>query len=231
MLRLWHALTYIGDGAVLVPCSVLLFAWLIAAPASRRTGWLWLAAVLMVGGGVALSKLVYMIYGWHPAGWNFIGLSGHAALSLLFWPSLGALLTARQGTGLRIAGVALGGCMALAIAASSWVVRDHSAPEVILGVLWGALVAVIFLALTWRRQAIEAPIIRTWVIAGMLLVVVAAFGHEFPSRRVLGWVASQANGHAAIHTRGELGPQARLSKKAVYRRDAGPSAASSHTSP
>ncbi|HEX5488774.1 MAG TPA: hypothetical protein VFX04_06485 [Rhodanobacteraceae bacterium] len=231
MLRVWHALTYIGDGAVLVPCSVLLFAWLIAAPATRRTGWFWLAAVLGVGGGVALSKLVYMVYGWHPAGLNFIGLSGHAALSLLFWPSLGALATARGRTGLRIAGVALGAVMALAVAASSWVVRDHSAPEIVLGALWGALVATIFLALTWRRHATEAPILRAWVIAGMLLVVVAAFGHEFPSRRVLGWIASQANGHTAIHTRSDLGPQARLSKKAVDRAEAGSHAASPPTPP
>jgi hypothetical protein len=210
MLRVWHALTYIGDGAVLVPCAVLLFAWLIAAPATRRTGWLWLAALLLVGGGVALSKLLYMIYGWHPAGWNFIGLSGHAALSLLFWPSVSALVTARWRTGWRIASVALGMCLGLAIAASSWVLRDHSAPEVVLGALWGGLVAAIFLALTWRHQATEAPIIRTWLIAGMLLVVVVAFGHEFPSRRVLGWIALQANGHTAIHTRSDLGPRAQL---------------------
>lgn len=57
MLRVWHALTYIGDGAVLMPCAVLFFAWLISAPFTRRTGWCWLVAVLLVGGGVALSKI------------------------------------------------------------------------------------------------------------------------------------------------------------------------------
>ena len=212
MLHVWHALTYVGDGAVLVPCALLLFAWLIAVPATRRTGWLWLVAVLLAGGGVALSKLLYMISGRHPAGWNFTGLSGHAALSFLFWPSAAALVTGHHRTKLRAVMVALGVCLALAISGSSWVMRDHSLVELVLGALWGALVATVFLMLTWRHVA-EAPVLRTWMIASMLLVVIVAYKHEFPSTRVLGWIALQANGHAAIHTRCDLGPQASLSKE------------------
>lgn len=219
MLRVWHALTYLGDGAVLLPCALLLFAWLVAAPATRRTGWLWLAALLLVSGGVALSKLLYMVSGWHPAGLNFIGLSGHAALSLLFWPSAAALLTGRKQTGLRVAVVVLGACLALAISASSWVLRDHSPSEVTLGALWGALVAMVFLRLTWRH-ATEPPMVRKWMIASVFLLVIVAYKHEFPSRRVFAWIASQTSGHAAIHTRSDLGPQARLLNKETDRRDA-----------
>ncbi|MGH8233902.1 MAG: phosphatase PAP2 family protein [Rhodanobacteraceae bacterium] len=212
MLRIWHALTYLGDGAVLLPCTLLLLVWLIAAPTSRRTGWLWLVALMVVGGGVALSKVLYMVSGWHPAGWDFIGLSGHAALSFLFWPSAGALVTERKRTGLRAAMVALGVCLALAISASSWVLRDHSLSEVALGGLWGALVATAFLTLTWQ-QLTGAPRLREWMIAGVLLIVFIAFGHEFPSTRVLRCIASQVSGRAGIHTRRDLGPQAQLSEK------------------
>ena len=220
-LHVWHALTYLGDGAVLLPCAALLFAWLIAAPAARCTAWCWLVAVLVVGGGVALSKVLYMVSGWHPAGWNFIGLSGHAALSFLFWPSAAALVTSRHRTGLRVVAVALGGCLALAISVSSWVLRDHSLAEVALGALWGALVAAALLMLTWRH-VVDAPVVRKWMIVSMLLLVIVAYKHEFPSTRVLSWIALQVSEHTAVHTRSDLGPHAQLSKKETAGRNARP---------
>ena len=212
MLRILHALLYLGDGAVLMPCAALLLAWLIATPATRRTGWWWLFAVLLVGSGVALTKVWYMATGWHPAGWNFIGLSGHAALSFLFWPSAAALAASCHRIALRVSAVALGAGLALAIAVSSWVLRDHSLVEIVLGALWGALGASVFLAITWRHVA-KAPLVRSWMIASLLLLAVVAFGHKFPSTGVLGRIASLVNGHAPIHTRSDLGPWAELSNR------------------
>lgn len=230
MLRVWHALIYLGDGAVLMPCTALLFAWLIAAPASRRTAWWWLLAVLLVAGGTALSKVLYMATGWHPAGWNFIGLSGHASLSFLFWPSAAALVIGRRRTVLRMVAVALGVGLAFAIATASWVLRDHSLVELVLGALWGALVAAAFLAITWRHVA-EAPSVRSWVVVSLMLLVAFAFGHKFPSARVLGWVALQVNGHTVIHTRSDLGPWAELSKTAAGTRHPGSPEPRAHTLP
>jgi hypothetical protein len=212
MLRVWHALIYLGDGAVLVPCAALLFAWWIAVPATRRTAWWWLAAVLLVGGGVALSKVLYMVSGWHPVGWNFIGLSGHAALSFLFWPMAAALVTRRKRTGLRAIVVVAGVSLALAIAAAGWVLGDHSLAEVVAGALWGALVAAVFLTVVWRHLA-KAPSVRTWMTVSMLLIAVVAYRHEFPSTRVLNWVALHLSERTTVHTRADLGPHAQLSRK------------------
>jgi hypothetical protein len=212
MLRVWHALIYLGDGAVLLPCTLLLFAWLIAIPATRRTAWWWLVAVLLVGGGAALSKVLYMVSGWHPASWNFIGLSGHAALSFLFWPAAAILVTGRDRIRLRVVALALGGCLALAISISSWMLRDHSLAEVALGALWGALVAAVFLTVVWRHLA-KAPSVRTWMTVSMLLIAVVAYRHEFPSTRVLNWVALHVSEHTTVHTRADLGPHAQLSRK------------------
>ena len=214
LLRILHALVYLGDGAVLIPCAALLFAWLIAAPATRRTAWWWLLAVLLMAGGVALSKTLYMVSGWHPAGWNFIGVSGHAAFSFLFFPSVAALVTSRSQTGLRAVAIALGVCLAFAISVSSWVLRDHSLAEVVLGALWGALIAAVFVTIIWRHVA-EAPKLRGWMVVSLLLLAIVAYKHEFPSTRVLSWVALQASGHTTIHTRTDLGPQAKLPMKAA----------------
>lgn len=228
MLRVWHALIYLGDGAVLLPCAALLFVWLIAAPATRRSGWLWLAAVLLVSGGVASSKVLYMVSGWQPAGWNFIGLSGHAALSFLFWPCAGALVIGPDRTGLRATTVVLGAGLALAISASSWVLRDHSLSEVVLGALWGTVVATVFLTLTWAHVT-KTPMARKGMIASMVLLVMIAFGHEFPSTRVLGWVALRVSEHTAIHTRTDLGTQAPLSKNGAAGRQTDSSPALTQT--
>ena len=89
---------YLGDGAVLPRCAMLLLAWLVAATDAQRIAWWWLAALLLVGGSAALSKVLYMVSGWHPAGWNFIGLSGHAAFSFLFFPSAAVLMTSGRRT-------------------------------------------------------------------------------------------------------------------------------------
>lgn len=207
MLRVWHGLVYLGDGAVLMPCAALLFVWLVATPASRRTGWWWLVAVLLVCGGVALSKLIYMVSGWHPTGWNFIGLSGHAALSFLFFPVAAALLTGGHGAWPRVVLVALGACLALAISFASWASGDHSLVEAVLGATWGALVASIFLAATWR-QVLETPLLRAWGAAGMLLLLLVTYRQEFPSTRVLGWVALQWSERTTIYTRSDLGAHA-----------------------
>lgn len=212
MLRIWHALIYLGDGAVLIPCAALLFVWLITVPATRRTGGWWLVAVLVVSGGVALSKMLYMVSGWHPAGWNFIGISGHAALSFLFWPAAAALVTGRNQHALRVVAVALGGCLALAISVSSWVLGAHSSAEILLGGLWGAIVAAAFLAVT-RGHVAQAPLLRKWAVVSLLLLMLVAYKHQFPSTRILSWIALQASEHTTIHTRSDLGPQAQLSRK------------------
>lgn len=227
-LRIWHALVYLGDGAVLLPCAVLLFAWLIVTPATRRAACWWLLAVLLVGGGAALSKVLYMVSGWRPAGWNFIGLSGHAALSFLFFPSAAALVTSRSHTGLRVVAVALGACLAFVISVSSWVLRDHSLAEVVLGALWGALIAAAFVTLIWRHVA-EVPAARKWMAVSLFLLTIIAYQHEFPSTRVLSWVALQASRHTTIHTRADLGPQAQLPMTAADRRHTDSSAAHTHT--
>ena len=224
MLCVWHALIYLGDGAVLIPCALLIFVWLIAASASRRTGWWWLVAALLVSGGVALSKVLYMVSGWHPAGWNFIGLSGHAGLSFLLYPAAGALAIRRNKPGLRVVAVALGGCLALAISTSSWLLRDHSLAEVALGSLWGAVVAAAFLTITWRHVT-QAPSPRRWMIVSVLMLVIVTFKHEFPSTRVLSRIALQMSDRVAIHTRTDLGPSAQLSTKEADGRHADPPAA------
>ncbi len=187
------------------PHALLIAAWLLMRPVTRRSGWIWLVVVLTDAGAVAASKVLYMGWGLHPPGLDFIGLSGHSALSFLIWPVVGTLAAGCARPGLRA-----GALLALAVAVSRLVLHAHTPSEAVLGGLWGALLAAIFLWLT--RWPVAVPAAGRWIALSLLLPRVAAYGQTFPSNPLLGWVALRLSGHTAIYTRRELEVPARTRK-------------------
>jgi len=201
--NVWWHLTAFGDSAVLLPCALLIAAWLLAVPALRRSGWLWIGMLLADAGVVAASKVLYMGWGLHPPGLDFIGLSGHSALSFLIWPVVGALAAARARPGWRALGIAAGALLALGVTVSRLVLHAHSPSEALLGGVWGALLAGSFLGLS--RWPLAVPAAGRWIALSLLLPLFVTYGQVFPSNRVLAWVALRLSGHAAIYTRRDLG--------------------------
>ncbi len=205
----WKILTALGDGALLLPCALMVLIWLLAMPTTRRTGWLWLLAVFADGGVVALTKVLYMGWRLYPPGLDFTGLSGDSAMSFLFWPMMGALMAGQRRPKLRVVTVALGGCLALGITISRVLLHYHSLSEAILGSFWGALLTAVFLTLTWRHPAV-APAIRVGMTVSVLLLAFVTYTHGFPSKRLLTWAALRASRHTIVYTRCNPEPQADL---------------------
>ena len=201
----WWRLSAFGDSTVLLPVAVLLAVWLCARPASRRAGGLWMAAVLADGGIVIASKVLYMGWGLHPPGLDFIGLSGHSAMAFLFWPVAGAF-AAVQSNLPRWSGVAAGAALAIGVAASRLALQVHSPSEVLLGSLWGALIATVYL---WRTQSLLAAPTQHrhgWLLLLALVPpLLLARPFSFPSNRILAYTAQQLSGHSVIFTRNDLG--------------------------
>lgn len=212
----WWYVTALGDSAVLLPCALLIALWLLVWRETRKTGWLWLLAVLVDAGGVALTKVLYMGWGLHPPGLDFIGLSGHSALSFLIWPVVGALAAARARPGWRALGIAAGALLALGVTVSRLVLHAHSPSEALLGGVCGALLAGTFLGLS--RWPLAVPAAGRWIALSLLLPLFVTYGQVFPSNRVLAWVALRLSGHAAIYTRRDLGRRAGTSLPQVLPR-------------
>jgi membrane-associated phospholipid phosphatase len=184
--------------------AALLAVWLFAQHASRRAAWLWLAAVLADGGLIITSKVLYMGWGLHPPGWDFIGLSGHSAMAFLFWPVVGAL-AAEQSNLPRWPGIAAGAALAVGVAASRLALQVHSPSEVLLGSLWGALVAAAYL---WRTRGLLTAPARYrhgWLLLLALVPpLLLARQLSFPSNWILAYTARQLTGHSVVFTRSDL---------------------------
>lgn len=199
-MNLWNALTAAGDSAVLLPLIGWITLWLMIPAATRRDGWRWVLAVTLCGGGVTLSKLLFM--GWNIGipGLDYTGLSGHSAMSMMVWPTIAALLSRRSDTRWRVLAIGSGVCLALGIAVSRVLLSAHSVSEVILGSGYGLLVCAGFLRVQPAAQKVSPRAIA--LFAGMgLLIALICYGRVFPSQHILKQVAMELSGHDKVFSR------------------------------
>lgn len=198
----WWRFTAFGDSTSVLPLAILLAVWLFTRRESRRSAWLLVVAVLLTGGGVAASKVLYMAWAVHPPGLDFIGLSGHSAMAFLFWPVLGALAAAQWRLP-RWVGIAAGAALSAGVAGSRLALHVHSPSEVLLGSLWGAAVAAGYLWLMRDTASIPRQYGRLLLFA-LAPPLLLARQFSFPSNQILAYTAEQLAGHAAIYARPAL---------------------------
>ncbi|MFV7423959.1 phosphatase PAP2 family protein [Stenotrophomonas geniculata] len=134
MSDVWRTLSALGDSRWLLPMALVL---LITLPrADARLKWRWLLAIAVTAGVTLASKLAFMGWGIGIKSVHFTGFSGHAAMSSVIYPVVGALL-ARTGKLPRGIGLVIGVLLASAIAWSRIPLHAHSLSEVVAGLLLG----------------------------------------------------------------------------------------------
>lgn len=134
MSDVWRTLSALGDSRWLLPMALVL---LITLPrADARLKWRWLLAIAVTGGVTLASKLAFMGWGIGIKSVHFTGFSGHAAMSSVIYPVVGALL-AGTGKRPRTIGLVIGVLLATAIAWSRIPLHAHSLSEVIAGLMLG----------------------------------------------------------------------------------------------
>ncbi|MEF8765900.1 MULTISPECIES: phosphatase PAP2 family protein [Stenotrophomonas] len=130
----WRTLSALGDSRWLLPMALVLLFTLPRADA--RLKWRWLLAIAVTAGITLASKLAFMGWGIGIKSMHFTGVSGHAAMSSVIYPVVGALL-AGPGKRARAIGLAIGVLLATAIAWSRIPLHAHSLSEVIAGLMLG----------------------------------------------------------------------------------------------
>ncbi|MCI1074880.1 phosphatase PAP2 family protein [Stenotrophomonas maltophilia] len=134
MSDVWRTLSALGDSRWLLPMALVL---LITLPrADARLKWRWLLAIAVTAGITLASKLAFMGWGIGIKSVHFSGFSGHAAMSSVVYPVVGALL-AGPGKRRRAIGLVIGVLLATAIAWSRIPLHAHSLSEVIAGLMLG----------------------------------------------------------------------------------------------
>lgn len=202
MESLWVHVTDLGDSAALLPLALVIFLWL--GLQSWRIAALWAGLFGLDGAVVALSKILYMGWGLHPAGWNFTGLSGHSALSMMVWPTIGMLLAVGRRRFWRLALPLAGAVLSAAIVVSRLSIDVHTPPEAALGALWGGVLALAFLYFSWNeaRHGLSRP--GLLLPLALILPLALTYGQIFPSTPLLEDVACRLSGHAQPYTRSDL---------------------------
>lgn len=134
MSDVWRTLSALGDSRWLLPMALVL---LITLPrADTRLKWRWLLAIAVTAGVTLASKLAFMGWGIGIKSVHFTGFSGHAAMSSVIYPVVGALLAGTSKLPRRI-GLVIGVLLATAIAWSRIPLHAHSLSEVIAGLMLG----------------------------------------------------------------------------------------------
>ncbi|GAB2882173.1 phosphatase PAP2 family protein [Paraburkholderia jirisanensis] len=193
-LHYWYLTSSIGGASVTLPLTLAIALWL-ALGYSTRLAFGWVALVAAAASIVTLTKLAFLGWGIGVRALDFTGLSGHAMMSTAVYPVACFLVLLPARAKARIAGLAVGFCIGIAISFSRVVVEAHSPSEAIAGCLMGAVVALLFVCIAWqatpRRSALSAL-----PVSMSLVVLVAAFHNvHVPTHLWVENIALKVSGH------------------------------------
>lgn len=201
----WHWLTFFGDTMLLLPCAVIIVALLLWKAETRRTSLQWLLLIGAAGAVVIVSKLAFLGWGIGSRAYDFTGFSGHSALSASIWPVLIWILASRASRRFRLAAVACGYLLALAIGVSRVILHAHSVSEVIAGLALGFAISTSFLLMQYSRgtriRHLSAGQLTAVLLLPLLLVMQ---GKKAPTQDLLERIALTIAPIHHVYTRSDL---------------------------
>ncbi|MGO4764723.1 phosphatase PAP2 family protein [Cupriavidus sp. 2KB_3] len=199
----WPLVSRVGESALLMPCALVVFAWLQSsrAPHDRANAVRW---ALTLGCAVALvvaSKLAYMGWGIGSRAFDFTGISGHSTMAAAVLPVLARLLVPERHRAMAALAVAASVAIAIVVGVSRLALEVHSPAEVVAGLALGFSASATFLA--WSARPLRAA---PRVVAGVVLLLALAAPHpsvSLPTHGMLERIASHLAGREAPYRRGE----------------------------
>ena len=162
-----------GDAALLSPGSALVLVYLIARGAPRAAK-LWASTLALCVGVTIALKFGFQACGGHLPLLDIRSPSGHASLSATFYGSCAVMAAGDKGGPARLAALAAGAVLVLAVAASRVAQGLHTVSEVVTGIAVGAACAAWFGRRYLARPS--APVSLTLGMAVFAVVAVALHG-------------------------------------------------------
>jgi membrane-associated phospholipid phosphatase len=166
-IAIMMVITDFGDLAVLLPLSVAMLVWLLAARSLGGAAW-WLAAVALCMAGTALLKVYFIAC---PIANELSSPSGHSSFSTLVYGGLAMIIAAEVAAAwqrLVIVAAAVG--LVAAIAVSRLVLGAHGALEIGCGAAIGLASLSVF-AQGYLRRPPAASLMPLLVTIVMLISV------------------------------------------------------------
>lgn len=202
--QFWHLLTRLGEAQILLPAALLAALVLLRRPEGRSLAAWWMALLGAAALVTTASKIAFIGWAIGSPELNFTGVSGHAMFAAAVYPLLlGTLASPAPRVGQQLA-VAAGCALALLVGVSRVMVGAHSISEVLAGLLMGAAVSAVALALAMVRlpRALIAPMIPVAVVLWLALMPVhapASRTHSMVTRLSL-----MLSGHKTPYTRNDM---------------------------
>jgi membrane-associated phospholipid phosphatase len=182
-----NALTEFGDAAVVLPLSAVMLVWLLWLRA-HRAAVSWVVAVSLCIVGTALLKILLYICSPIP---DLVSPSGHSSLSVLIYGALVLAIAAERRGWQRATVLSAGAGLIVGIAGSRFVLNVHSALEVGIGVLIGALTLALFASRYLRLRSAQESL-RPLILPA-IAVITLLHGHELHAEGFLHAISHYLN--------------------------------------
>jgi membrane-associated phospholipid phosphatase len=199
----WHMVTRFGEAGILIPCALLLAAWLALATRDWRPVLGWLLPLAVAVALTTASKIAFLGFGLGIASLDFTGFSGHSMFAAAVYPMLAYAASARLGTAWRIPAVACAYGFALLVAISRYWLDAHSVSEIVLGFSLGAAASAAAMLALRGTGHLALPRVLALVLAFWL----AWTPREpvlLPSHQIVTRVSLKLSGRSAPFTRADL---------------------------
>jgi membrane-associated phospholipid phosphatase len=172
-------ITDLADLAIALPLAIMILIWLMGMHSTRGAMW-WLIVVAICIGGTALFKIYFFAC---PPTADLRSPSGHTSLGTLVYGTLIMFTAVETQKWRRWMIVAIGVLFILSIAVSRVLLRAHTMPEVVFGLLIGCVALAIF-----TKAYLNYHPARVWLqplFLVVVIVIIGLHGHELRAEEFL----------------------------------------------
>ena len=188
-----ETLTNFGDSALVLPLAVVILVWL-AIRIGRRAAFVWLGALLACGAVTSLLKLYFKACSAPSLALH--SPSGHTSMSTFVYGGLVLVIGAEAQSWRRFATGTLGAGAIIAIAVSRILLGAHSASEVVIGLIVGAIALAVFVPAYLHDKLLRVPI---WPLAAIsVIVALLIHGDQLSVEPLLGKISAYLHGRIPI---------------------------------